>query len=76
MSETIEQSTDFTIVPNLSNPNCSTTDNPSNDESLSSDSQRETMNKSPISNSNIGNTSNTQVIEHDNVSEPWYPKCS
>ena len=73
-SETTEHSTDFTIVPNLSNSNRSTTDNPSNDESLSSDSQRETMNQSPNSDSNIGNTSNPQVTDHDNVSEPRYPK--
>ena len=73
-SETIEHSTDFTIVPNLSNSNRSTTDNPSNNESLSSDSQRETMNQSPISNSNIGNTSNSQVTDQDDVSESRYPK--
>ena len=34
------------------------------------------MNKSPISTtcSNIGNTSNPRVTDHDNVSESRYPK--
>ena len=32
------------------------------------------MNQSPISNSDIGNTSNPQVTGHDNISESRYPK--